>query len=314
MIAHKNIFKDLCRLILWYPIRWIVLILPFTSVYWIGGVMGYIDYFISGRKRVQKMRMNVSDALGINGEKAKTIVRKNLQNHLRNMIELIKYPKLNRQNIVSLVQYEGIDYLNNALEKEKGVILLTAHFGAKQFLQVALGLQGYPLHQINFHMGAEELSFIQRQISQRQRINIERQLPLNFIPAKGFMRPVFKCLKKNEVLIIAGDGIGLKRHMDLTYSPFDFLGKKMFFPTNAAVLAERTGAIIVPVFVIRDKTRHRIVFEPPLECGTREHIEVIKDFILLLEKYIHRYPFFWEFWEEFDEDNLLMSSLEQGYS
>jgi lauroyl/myristoyl acyltransferase len=307
MIADKNIVKDISRLLFWYPLRWLSMPLPFKAGYVIGGIIGNVDYYFSGRKRIRKMCRNVSEALSVDQKNARQIVRQNLRNHLRNMLELIKYPQLNRQNIPSLVQYEGIVYLNSALEEGNGIILMTAHFGAKQFLQVALGLQGYALNQINFHMNEEELTFIQRRISQSQRISIEKQLPLHFIPAKGFMRPVFKCLKKNEVLIIAGDGIGLKKHMDMTYAPFQFLGKNMLFPTNAAVLAERTGALIVPVFVIREGARHRIVFEPPLKCGTSTHFEVIKEFVLLLEKYIHKYPSLWEFWEEFDEENLLMT-------
>ena len=252
------------------------------------------------------MCKNVSEALGVNQKNTKQVVRKSLQNHLRNMLELIKYPQLNRQNIDSLVQYEGIDYLNTALKKGTGVILMTAHFGTKQFLQIALGLRGYPLNQVNYHMSGEELSYIQKRISQHQRINIEKKLPLNFISAKGFMRPVFNCLKKNEVLIIAGDGIGLKKHMDMTYSLFDFLGKKMFFPTNAAALAERTGSMIIPVFVIREKNKHRIKFMPSLKCYNGNIAECIEEYVQLLEKHVREDPSLWEFWEEFDEDNLLI--------
>ena len=307
MIARKNFVKDIFRLFFWYLFRPLVLVFPVSAVYWLGGVLGYVDYFVSGRKRVGKMRTNVSTALRINEKKAKKIVRRNLQNHLRNMLELIKYPQLNPHRIASLVHYHGIDYLNTALKKGKGVILLTAHFGSKQLLQVALGLQGYALSQINFHMSGEELSYIQKRISQRQRINIEKQLPLSFILAKGFMRPVLNCLKKNEVLIIAGDGIGLKRHMDKSYASFDFLGKKMLFPTNVVDLAKRTGAPIVPVFVIREKTEYRIVFELPLNINVEKYSDAVNEYVLLFENYVREYPFLWEFWEEFDDHNLLVT-------
>jgi KDO2-lipid IV(A) lauroyltransferase len=307
MLVHKNILKDLCRLIFWYPFRWFVLLLPFAVAYRVGGVIGYIDYYLSGRKRVKKICTNISEGLGINGEEAEKVAIEYLRNYSRNMLELMKYPQLNRERLASLVHYEGIEYLNTALEKGKGVILLTAHFGAKQFMQVALGLDGYPLHQINFHMSSEELSYVQKQISQRQRINIEKRLPLTFIPAKGFMRPAFECLKKNEILIVAGDGIGLKRHMDMSYLPFDFLGKKMLFPVNAADLAKRTGASIIPILVIREGAGHKIVFEPPLnDCSGKPH-EWVKKYVLLLEKYVRRYPYLWDFWEEFDQDNLLVA-------
>jgi len=186
------------------------------------------------------------------------------------------------------------------------VILLTAHFGAKQLLQSALVIEGYALNQINFHMDAEELSYVQQRVSQQQRKSIEDKLSVNFIPAKGFMRPVFKCLKSNEVLIIAGDGIGLRRHMDMSYQPFGFLGKKMLFPTNAGSLAERTGAAIVPVFVVREKSRHRIVFEPALNTDPVDSAEPASEYVKVLEKYVSEYPCLWEFWEEFDDSNLLV--------
>ena len=270
--------------------------------------MGYADYYFSGRKRLKRMCKNITGVFADWEKEPKKIVCQNLQNHLRNVLEIIKYPQLDCQRIAAFVRYENIDYLDAALQNGKGVILLTAHFGAKQFLQATLGFQGYLINQIYFHMNAEELSYIQKRISQKQRMNIENHLPINFISAKSFMRPVYNSLKNNEILIIAGDGIGLKAHIDRSYKSFDFLGKKMLFPTNTAILAARTGASILPVFVIREKTRHRIVFEPPLNVVRDDPAVTVNAYVKLLEKYIRHYPSLWEFWEEFDEDNLLVIS------
>jgi lauroyl/myristoyl acyltransferase len=77
---------------------------------------------------------------------------------------------------------------------------------------------------------------------------------------------------------------------------------------NYLNLAKKTGAQIVPVFVLREKTNHRIVFEPALNINSEKNIEGINVFILSLEKKIVKYPFLWEFWEEFDENNLLVPS------
>lgn len=308
MIVEKKFLKDLFRIIFWFLIQPTVRMLPFSSINGIGETLGYIDYIVSGRKRVLKMTKNISSAFGDMGRKEEKIIKRNLQNHLRNTLELAKYPQFNRQRITPFVRYEGINYLNNALQKRgKGVILLTAHFGAKQFLQIALGLYGYTLNQINYNLGKEELSYIQRRVSQSQRIDIEKQIPVTFISAKGFLRNAFNCLKNNEILIVAGDGIGLQNHMDRSYQPFDFLGKKMLFPTNPVVLAKKTGAEIIPVFVVRKKRYHTIVFEPPININKKEKNAAVKEYVNILEKYVRRYPDHWEFWEEFDEDNLLVS-------
>lgn len=281
---------------------------PFTVIYWLGGILGYIDYLLSSGQRLRKMSANISGALGYGKKEARMAVLQNLQNHLRDVLELTKYPQVSGKTISSIVHFKGIDYLEMELKKGKGVILVTAHFGAKQLLQVGLGLNGYRVNQIHYHMSSQELSWIQKYISQRQRVRIEKQIPATFIPAKGFLRPIYECLERNQVLIIAGDGIGIREHMDKSYLPFNFLGKKMLFPTGMVGLAKQTGASIVPVFTVRENKRHGIVFEPPIDITGAEDMTPVVEYIRLLEKYIRRYPSLWEFWEEFEEGNLITVS------
>lgn len=278
---------------------------PLSVVYCIGGILGHVDYLFSGKKRIRRMKVNISQVFGDDDRKSEEIVRDNLKHHIRTVLEFTQYTRLNSENIANVVSFERISILDQELKKGKGVILCTCHFGAKQLLQVAMGHKGYPVNQINYHMNQKELSFIQKNVAQKQRLKIEMRIPATFISAKGFLRSAFKCLKNNEVLIIAGDGSGLKDHMDNSYLPFDFLGKKMLFPSNMVSMARRTGASIVPVFVVREKIRHRIVFESPLNLSEETNAIVLKEYISLVEKYVRRYPSLWEFWEEFDERNLL---------
>ncbi|MCI5149532.1 MAG: hypothetical protein D3916_09120 [Candidatus Electrothrix sp. MAN1_4] len=308
MIVSKNIVKDLSRIVFWFPVRWFILILPFSWINKLGALVGDLDYLAFGAGRIRKMCLNISSALQCKPEQAKRITRENLRNHSRNNLELLKYPQLNKKGLKKLAGYKNINFLDQALDRGKGVILLTAHFGAKQFLQVALGHAGYSINQINYHMDESELSFIQKNVSQRHRILIEEKIPITFIPAKSFMRSVFKVLKENKVLIIAGDGIGLKRHMDDSYIPFSFLGKKMLFPTNAVNLANRTGSMIIPVFTVREKKGHTIVFQAPINSDRDlQQAEIVQKYVSVLEKFVSNYPELWEFWEEFDEENLILS-------
>lgn len=305
MIARPNLIKDLGRLFFWFPIRWFICAAPFAFSYWLGGMVGRIDYFISGRQRTSRMLRNVKQVLPIEHQAAKNIILHNLQNHSRNILELMKYPSLRGDDIASLVSYHGFEHVQEALRRGKGVLLMTAHLGAKQFLQIALGAEKkLAINQINFHMDKDELTWGQ-QIAQKKRMQIEEQIPARFIAAKGFLRSAFKCLKNNEILIVAGDGVGLRVHMDKSYKPYSFLDKKMLFPTNSVMMAQRTGACLIPVFVIREKVGHRIVFEPPIETAQQDGADPLGDYVSILEKYIRQYPELWEFWEEFDEENLV---------
>lgn len=308
MIAHKNIIKDIGRLLFWFPVRWCIQLMPFQFVYALGTVLGNLDYYLSGRQCIEKMKANLIETLGYSQSKADRIIRRNLQYHSRNVLELIKYPQINSKNMGDFIDFKGIEYLDQELAKGKGVILMTAHFGAKQILQVGLGHLGYPLTQLHYHMKCKELTWTQKNVSQKQRIYIENKLPVNFLSSKGFLGSAVKRLKKNQILLLAGDGIGLKRHMNKGYHPFNFLGRTMLFPTGSLSIAEFTGSAILPIFALRDKHRHRIIMEPPLDIENGYHLDVLKQFIIILEKYVRTYPSLWEFWEEFEPGMLIDES------
>ncbi len=308
MIAHRNLLKDIGRVLFWFPLRWCVNLMPFLVVYWIGGILGCIDYLFSGPKRIKKMVKNISQVFELNEKEAKRTIVNNLQNHCRNVLELTKYTKLNKENIANFLSFEGLEILDRELAKGKGVILATSHFGAKQLLQVGLGLCGYKINQISYHLKGGELSFIQKCVSQKQRKKIEDKIPAKFISAKDFLRPAYDCLKENQILIIAADGVGLVKYMGKEYAPYSFLGKEMLLPKNVASLAKRTGASMVPAFVVREGEKHRIIVEPALSVNEQPTEEIFEQFVRVLEKYIRQYPSLWEFWEEFEEGNLLVAS------
>lgn len=309
MIPHRNIIKDIGRILFWLMIGLFGRALSMRTLYRVGTAMGDLDYVCFDHARTRKMLRNVCLALQYERKDARRVVRENLRNNYRNVLELAKYPQLIGAEMVAGVEPRGLEHLDAGLKKGKGVILMTAHFGAKQVLQAALASRGYRINQINYHKSESELSFIQKRVSQKQRLKIEEQIPVKFISASGFLRPVFQCLKANEVLIIAADGNGLKEHMDESHAPFEFLGQRMLFPAKLASLACRTGASAVPVFSIREGPRHAIVFEPPLTTEGRSEDEVVRQYVAVLEKYVRRYPELWEFWEEFEEGWLLLPKV-----
>jgi hypothetical protein len=66
--------------------------------------------------------------------------------------------------------------------------------------------------------------------------------------------------------------------------------------------------------VIRNKRRHRIIFEPAIAIDAESDKDVFRRYIKILEKYIGQYPHLWEFWEEFEEGTLMVKSRRQRNS
>jgi len=250
------------------------------------------------------MKKNVTLALGLPAPDIDAIVKENLRNHFRNNLEFIQYPSITPSNLSHYVSIRGREILDRELAKNRGIVLLTGHFGAKQMLQVALGHSGYTVNQLIYHMSQGELTHIQKKVSQKHRKRIEEKIPTNFIQADGFPRKLYRCLKKREILIIAGDGNGIKERMGSSYHPFPYLGQRMLFPTAPISLAMRTGASVVPAFVVRDKYHQQIIIEEPINLNI-DYSEAVQAYAQILEKYVTEFPHLWEFWEEFRPGFLL---------
>lgn len=306
MIADRNVAKDLGRIAFWYPLRWAVLRLRFKAVYEIGGILGRLDLVLSGRRRTERMAAHLERTLGCSDSEARRLVRANLQNHIRNVLEFIKYPQLSAANLAPVVTIIGREHLDQALGHGRGVVLCTAHFGAKQMLQVALGHSGYRINQINYYKPDTELTWVQRHVGQRLRQEIEKKIPAAFVSAVGSLRPVFRCLQDNAVVIVTADGSGVPEHIAKPHQVVDFLGRRMFMPTGPVALARRTGAALVPAFVFRDGHRHRVVIEPAvaLPAGTPE-ADGVAQLARIIERVVRTAPELWEFWEEFEEGHLI---------
>ena len=303
MKAAKNVAKDLGRVVFWYPFRWAVQALPLRAACALGALLGRGDMLLSGRRRVSRMRDNIAAGLNVDARRAQEILLANLRGHAMDMVEFLKYPQMTSEKCRNWVAWEGREHVDEALRSGRGVMLCTAHFGAKQAFQVALGHAGYRVNQINYHLEPDQLSFVGRRVAQRQRLRIEESIPCRFISARGFLRGAFRCLQENEILIVAADGVGLRELMDDSFRPLPFLGKTMRFPTNYVSLARRTGASLIPVFCVRDAWRHRVVFHSPL---SGDDSAIVEQYVALLEQYVRRHPHLWEFWEEFVEGELLV--------
>ncbi len=212
-------------------------------------------------------------------------------------VETHLFPRLDSSNIDQFVLLEGEDNLEAALDRGKGVLLLIGHFGLNTLTMAGLGHRGYTINQISAPptvwreiLGSDNVNpFAFRRASRTWRN--EQALPAQHISVFGFLRPVFKALRRNEILCIAVDGGGGK-----SWTRVRFLDRDCTVSAGPASLALRTGAAIVPAVVLRrDDGRHTLVMEPVLEVektGDREADEnkVAQDFMCILERWIREYP------------------------
>ena len=290
----KAIIKKILIFIMWYPLRIIINILPLRVTYLIGIVGGFLLYLVSKEKHKIMAEELILVLPNRSISEIKEIIRGSFVNYCLSEIEVLLYPSLNNRFINKNFIIEGREYLDEALSKGKGVILFQAHFGAFQMTMPAIGYSGYKMNQISASAsvwkGDAGITRLQRKAYDKKAEH-EYALPVNHISVSSSLKPVFSALERKEIVGITVDGGGGKKII-----PIKFLGRNANFQKGAADLAIRTGAEVVPAFIITENgLRHRLILHQPIKVSTvmnrDENIrEILHEFARILESYVYQYP------------------------
>jgi KDO2-lipid IV(A) lauroyltransferase len=188
------------------------------------------------------------------------------------------------------ITIEGVEHLDAAMARGKGVVAVTAHFGNFALMMLALARRGYAASSIIRPARDEKLSeYLHKK---REEVGLGTVFA---IPRKECISNSLKELRDGKLLFIPidqnfGSGGGVY---------VDFFGQKAATATGPAVFAMRTGAMILPMFILREENdRHRIVIEPPVALKERDDEKeaitaTMAKITSLIEAYIRRYPHEW---------------------
>lgn len=254
-----------------------------------GGAAATAVYLVNKKLRVSARKQIIAFySKNFGGEKINYILRHSFKNYYKRQVETIFFGALNKDRINKIVYATGLENLDSALSKGKGVILLLSHFGSFLLPLPFLGFRGYKVNQVTGKQ--RHASLISERVWVWRKKEADR-LPVKFIQVDRFLRPLYEALGRNEVVAIAFDGQdGSSR------APVDFLGKKVRFATGPFELARRTGAVIIPAFTIRNRNNtHRLVLEPAFElspCSESEAAAIAdtENFAKMFAGYVARYP------------------------
>jgi KDO2-lipid IV(A) lauroyltransferase len=150
------------------------------------------------------------------------------------------------------ITVEGLERLDAALARGKGVIALGAHIGNFVLVGTRLGSEGYPFSTL-FRLPSDNR--IKAAIARRLPTYRQRVIPSQ--PRRLAVRRVVEALKRNEIVFILGDN--LKRGKVDTF----FFGQRVPSPRGPVSLALRSGAALVPMYMIRNYQGNlHLVIEP----------------------------------------------------
>ena len=278
--------KDWCYGFIAKLIGYAIYLLPRSIVLVIGGWLGTLAYRFASQQRKLAYK-HIQQALDITDERTiKTNVKKCFSNLGKNMVEFMLFPRMNPKLLRQYVRFEGVQHVENALAKGKGAIILTGHFGNWELLAASISTTVAPLTPIVRELRSPRLNaLVSRYREKAGYSTIDRDTGV---------RQALRCLRNNNLLGIVAD-------VDTSVNGVfvDFFGRPAYTPYSPIAFALKTGATILPSFIVRQPDgTHQAIIEPPLtleRCDDKEKELVIntQKYTKVIESYIRKNPEQW---------------------
>ncbi|MGH7559288.1 MAG: lysophospholipid acyltransferase family protein [Gemmatimonadota bacterium] len=192
---------------------------------------------------------------------------------------------------------QGLEHLDKALGEERGVVLLTGHYGYGRLIAPILRVHGYEVLQLA--RPKPNLKDLGTGRSKSQALGLARtligSLGTHDIPADLDVRPIIQALADKRILLALGDG--KRAHAFLRLS---LLGRPYPFPTGIMKIAMMTSAAVLPVFALDGDRRNpiRLEIHPALSSGPAADVATsLQEFAQVFDRQLRNRPDLYNRWK-----------------
>jgi Kdo2-lipid IVA lauroyltransferase/acyltransferase len=260
------------------------------GVYWLSDRLAVAGFYCFRGFR-QKSISNLQVAFGDGMERSEVsrIARQSLRSFFRACVEIAALIDASDEEISAKIVVDGREHLQAALEKGNGVLLLSAHLGNFFLLGTRLAVEGFPTYVLVNQPRDGQFA----QLMDEYRLQI-RQKTIHARPRQEALNQLNAVFRRNQIAVVIADeyrkGSGVQVAL---------MGRTVIARRGPATLALRTGAAVVPAYVIRQgEETLRLIIEPELELvrSGKGKAEIEENTIRMtdwLERTIRKYPDQW---------------------
>ena len=203
------------------------------------------------------------------------------------LIEILCLPKMMDSDIKRQVEYQDMNLIREKYDENKGVILLSAHFGNWEYIALSAAVQlDIPFMVI---VKSQRNPYVTNWMN-----NVRTKWNNKIVPLGISIRQVYETLKDRQVIAMVADQRGPVESVKV-----NFFGRSISVHTGPAILALKTGApILYGIAVRQDNYLYKVkiveISTTDLSGSLEEKIrEVSQRHMSHLEAYIRRFPDQW---------------------
>lgn len=203
-----------------------------------------------------------------------------------NLIEMLRLAGGPLEEFNARIAVEGRANVDQALQRGKGVLILTAHFGNWDVLGMFTVRRGYPLTIISKDLKSKTINKLWMAL--REKIGVK------IIPAHNAIRASLRALRQNELL-----GFILDQNRPREHGLFvDFFGRPACTSPGLAIIAAQAQAPVVPVFIHRTPEGNHLmqilpIIEPPPDRAPETIHQATQAYTRIIENQIRQHPDQW---------------------
>lgn len=256
-------------------------IIPRKLGLFLAEIVGYL-FFLICRKKRKIITENVKIVL--NQKKIDSEIVKNICiNYAKYYLDFL-YLEWFKKRKDKIGDIENLNYLKDAIQKNKGVILVSAHLGNWDIGALNFVQSKFSINVVVEKLHSEKLYEFYKKT--RDKLGIK-------VIANG-INDIQEKLRNNEIVAIVSD-----RNVEGKGIETEFFNKKTKMPAGPIVLALRTGASIIPGFTIRKRDNTYFTFLlKPIEIEKKENLDQtikynLKKLHKVIEEQIKKYVVQW---------------------
>lgn len=263
--------------------------LPRSVLMFLAHCLAMIWYFIDKRHRNMVME-NVSLAFPgkFSQSDLKRFTRKNFKHTASIIFEVIWSYGLPDEKLFKLLKVENLHLAYEALEKKRGLLVVSCHMGVFELVLPAVASVDIRLHILYRKMDFEPL--------ERLVLELRQRMGTTMVPLRGASDKIAQVLAGNGIVATL-----LDQNVDWYKGVFaDFFGRPACTNNGLAKLAMRANPVILPAFIRKEGKKHVLTILPEIPVqNTGDTIKDIENntqaYVSAIESMVRQYPdqYFW---------------------
>ncbi|QNI36083.1 lysophospholipid acyltransferase family protein [Edaphobacter albus] len=254
----------------------------------VGGAIGELAFHGLSRLRRVGIRNLELAFPAMDGNHREAVLKEVYRNLGYLLAEFCLMPSYTAEQASKFIRYAGLENYLRAREKGKGVLVLTGHLGAWELSSFYHSLMGYPMGMVIRRLDNPLVDQFVNRIRCRHGNRV--------IHKDDFARGLIASMRAGETV-----GILMDTNMTPPQGVFvPFFGVPACTASGMARVAAKTGAAVVPGFLLWEKTEQRYVLhfgeEVPVVCTGDAEADADANtaaFTAVIESYVRRYPEQW---------------------